>query len=139
MCEWMVKAIFDRFAATIVLASWLSRNRHRVSTVVGHPIKLETWRAGANFVKAQWSSVCIRITLSSCIWKHIDLCLLLFPPYYQLDCFFWYTKIGAKMVLTEYTYVFVIGTGFALLEAFNNGASKSQFLGSVLRVMADVN
>ncbi|KID75737.1 Phosphate-repressible phosphate permease pho-4 [Metarhizium brunneum] len=27
------------------------------------------------------------------------------------------------MVLTEYTYVFVIGTGFALLEAFNNGAN----------------
>lgn len=30
----------------------------------------------------------------------------------------------SKMVMTEYTYVFVIGTGFALLEAFNNGASK---------------
>lgn len=29
------------------------------------------------------------------------------------------------MVMTEYTYVFVIGTFFALLEAFNNGASKS--------------
>lgn len=29
----------------------------------------------------------------------------------------------AKMVMTEYTYVFVIGTGFALLEAFNNGAN----------------
>lgn len=27
------------------------------------------------------------------------------------------------MVLTEYTYVFALGTCFALLEAFNNGAS----------------
>jgi len=28
-------------------------------------------------------------------------------------------------VLTEYTYVFVIGTFFAMLDAFNNGASTS--------------
>lgn len=28
-------------------------------------------------------------------------------------------------MLTEYTYVFAIGTFFALLEAYNNGASKS--------------
>jgi len=28
------------------------------------------------------------------------------------------------MVLTEYTYVFAIGTFFAMLDAFNNGASK---------------
>lgn len=27
------------------------------------------------------------------------------------------------MVLTEYTYVFAFGTMFALLEAYNNGAS----------------
>ena len=27
------------------------------------------------------------------------------------------------MVLTEYTYVFAIGTFFALLDAFNNGAN----------------
>lgn len=27
------------------------------------------------------------------------------------------------MVLEEYTYVFAIGTCFALLEAYNNGAS----------------
>jgi len=27
-------------------------------------------------------------------------------------------------VLEEYTYVFAIGTFFALLEAYNNGASK---------------
>lgn len=27
------------------------------------------------------------------------------------------------MVLHEYTYVFAIGTMFALLEAYNNGAS----------------
>jgi hypothetical protein len=30
------------------------------------------------------------------------------------------------MVLTDYTYVFAIGTMFALLEAFNNGASMSR-------------
>jgi hypothetical protein len=30
-----------------------------------------------------------------------------------------------KMVLTQYTYVFAFGTMFALLEAFNNGASTS--------------
>lgn len=29
------------------------------------------------------------------------------------------------MVMTEYTYVFAIGTMFALLEAYNNGASTS--------------
>lgn len=29
------------------------------------------------------------------------------------------------MVLTEYTYVFALGTCFALLEAFNNGASTT--------------
>ena len=28
------------------------------------------------------------------------------------------------MPLSEYTYVFAIGTFFALLEAYNNGASK---------------
>jgi len=28
------------------------------------------------------------------------------------------------MVLHEYTYIFVIGTFFAMLDAFNNGASK---------------
>lgn len=28
------------------------------------------------------------------------------------------------MVLTDYTYVFALGTMFALLEAFNNGASQ---------------
>jgi hypothetical protein len=30
------------------------------------------------------------------------------------------------MVLEEYTYVFAIGTFFALLEAYNNGASMFQ-------------
>lgn len=30
------------------------------------------------------------------------------------------------MVLEEYTYVFAIGTFFALLEAYNNGASTSK-------------
>lgn len=30
----------------------------------------------------------------------------------------------AKMMLDQYTYVFAIGTFFALLDAFNNGASK---------------
>ena len=30
----------------------------------------------------------------------------------------------AKMVLHQYTYIFVIGTFFALLDAFNNGASE---------------
>jgi hypothetical protein len=30
------------------------------------------------------------------------------------------------MVLDAYTYVFAIGTCFALLEAFNNGASTSR-------------
>lgn len=30
------------------------------------------------------------------------------------------------MVLQDYTYVFALGTMFALLEAFNNGASRSQ-------------
>jgi hypothetical protein len=29
------------------------------------------------------------------------------------------------MVLDAYTYIFAIGTLFALLEAFNNGASTS--------------
>lgn len=29
------------------------------------------------------------------------------------------------MVLTEYSYVFAIGTFFALLDAYNNGASTS--------------
>ena len=29
------------------------------------------------------------------------------------------------MTLHEYTYVFVIGTFFAMLDAFNNGASMS--------------
>ena len=28
------------------------------------------------------------------------------------------------MVLTDYTYIFVIGTFFAMLDAYNNGASK---------------
>lgn len=28
------------------------------------------------------------------------------------------------MVLEDYTYVFVIGTMFAMLDAYNNGASK---------------
>lgn len=28
------------------------------------------------------------------------------------------------MVLEQYTYVFVIGTLFAMLDAYNNGASK---------------
>jgi sodium-dependent phosphate transporter len=28
------------------------------------------------------------------------------------------------MVLEQYTYVFVIGTFFALLDAYNNGASE---------------
>jgi sodium-dependent phosphate transporter len=32
------------------------------------------------------------------------------------------------MVLTEYTYVFALGTCFALLEAYNNGASTSKSL-----------
>ena len=31
---------------------------------------------------------------------------------------------AANMVLTDFTYVFAIGTMFALLEAYNNGASK---------------
>jgi len=30
------------------------------------------------------------------------------------------------MVLSEYTYVFVIGTFFAMLDAYNNGASESR-------------
>ena len=28
------------------------------------------------------------------------------------------------MVLSDYTYVFVIGTLFAMLDAYNNGASE---------------
>ena len=27
-------------------------------------------------------------------------------------------------MLDAYTYIFVIGTGFAMLDAYNNGASK---------------
>lgn len=34
-------------------------------------------------------------------------------------------KLLDKMVLTEYSYVFAIGTFFALLDAYNNGASTS--------------
>ena len=30
------------------------------------------------------------------------------------------------MALEEYTYVFVIGTLFAMLDAYNNGASESR-------------
>ena len=33
-------------------------------------------------------------------------------------------RLSDKMVLSEYTYVFAIGTFFALLDAFNNGASE---------------
>ena len=33
----------------------------------------------------------------------------------------------AKMVLHQYTYIFVIGTFFALLDAFNNGASECRW------------
>ena len=33
-------------------------------------------------------------------------------------------KNTAKMVLSDYTYVFVIGTLFAMLDAYNNGASE---------------
>jgi hypothetical protein len=29
------------------------------------------------------------------------------------------------MVMSEYTYVFAIGTFFAMLDAYNNGASMS--------------
>ena len=36
------------------------------------------------------------------------------------------------MVMTEYTYVFVIGTMFALLEAYNNGASTCSLTGPEL-------
>lgn len=36
-------------------------------------------------------------------------------------------KLLDKMVLTEYSYVFAIGTFFALLDAYNNGASTSPF------------
>jgi len=32
-----------------------------------------------------------------------------------------------KMALDQYTYVFAIGTFFALLDAYNNGASKYPF------------
>ena len=35
-------------------------------------------------------------------------------------------------MLTEYTYVFAIGTFFALLEAYNNGASTSHQHFSIL-------
>lgn len=31
---------------------------------------------------------------------------------------------SVKMALDQYTYVFVIGTFFAMLDAYNNGASK---------------
>ena len=39
------------------------------------------------------------------------------------------------MVLSEYTYVFAIGTFFAMLDAFNNGASEylSQTISRVVR------
>jgi hypothetical protein len=33
-----------------------------------------------------------------------------------------------KMALDQYTYVFAIGTFFALLDAYNNGASKYRSL-----------
>lgn len=36
-----------------------------------------------------------------------------------------YCQAQIVKMLTEYTYVFVIGTLFALLDAYNNGASKS--------------
>jgi hypothetical protein len=36
------------------------------------------------------------------------------------------------MVLDAYTYVFAIGSIFALLEAYNNGASKSSRFASDL-------
>jgi hypothetical protein len=45
------------------------------------------------------------------------------PPFAKdkLDSF---ARQLLKMVLDAYTYVFAIGSCFALLEAFNNGASK---------------
>jgi hypothetical protein len=36
------------------------------------------------------------------------------------------------MVMSEYTYIFAFGTMFALLEAFNNGASTFYVAYSVL-------
>jgi sodium-dependent phosphate transporter len=39
------------------------------------------------------------------------------------------------MVLTEYTYVFAIGTFFALLEAYNNGASTYHAMHATLLVV----
>ena len=40
------------------------------------------------------------------------------------------------MALDQYTYVFAIGTFFALLDAYNNGASKYLFL-RIVRSVSD--
>lgn len=42
-----------------------------------------------------------------------------------------------KMVLTEYSYVFAIGTFFALLDAYNNGASTSTIHLSESSILTD--
>jgi hypothetical protein len=45
---------------------------------------------------------------------------------------------SAKMVMTEFTYVFAIGTFFALLEAYNNGASTLHLPGTIhIRIFAN--
>jgi sodium-dependent phosphate transporter len=50
----------------------------------------------------------------------------LLPPVFNINSLsLTDTFVGpVKMVLTDYTYVFVIGTFFAMLDAFNNDASK---------------
>jgi sodium-dependent phosphate transporter len=35
------------------------------------------------------------------------------------------------MVLSDYTYVFVIGTFFAMLDAYNNGASMFDYIPTI--------
>ena len=47
--------------------------------------------------------------------------LPLFPQWFRLQVRF---SLSVKMVLTDYTYLFAIGTCFAMLDAYNNGASE---------------
>lgn len=101
-----------------------------------------TWKRGSELrstYRTPWRPVHIIKAFAPARWTEIRSypypVVSFFPPSLHLGNSRPQDKLQTadNMVLTEYTYVFVIGTGFALLEAFNNGASMCDLTGSWLR------
>ena len=92
-----------------------------------HQMQVPGTKAAMNRTTYSWHffPYCKLAVTITCIQEVYSACMHPFPLLSSTLILNYRQSI--KMALDQYTYVFAIGTFFALLDAYNNGASKYPF------------